>query len=641
MDPQPDGTAARSVQVAVEVGPAHLDRPFDYAVPDGMTVEVGSAVQVPFAGRRRRGWVLALGGDPPTDLSRVRPIAAVGGGGAWFDAADLRLYRWVAARYAGSLADVLRHALPPRVARVEHEAAGWRPPPPREAADRPPCPSPAWRPYGASTLLRAVTQQTGGAFSLRALPGDDDAALVGDLVARCLAAGRSALLLVPDPSSAVAQSALALAGPDGVDLRRDDSPPARYRAFLRGRRGHLRVVAGERSAVFAPLPDLGLVVVADEANPAYKERRSPRHHARDVALARARMAGATAVLLGDLASAPAWRHRAAGHLTPLVADRAAERERAPHVEVVDRSDPRPGARRARFSDATARAMSEVVRGGGAVVVLAARTGQGTALACRGCGRRVPCPVCAGSVRDGEAEGAWRCPACGWDGPAGACPVCGQTATAPLAAGAGRLAQELARSHPAADVVRMEGFNAPGPRGRPAIAVMTRGSVVADPGWLGGRRADLVVIPDADAMLGRPTLDAGEDALRLWLAVARWAPRVLVQTREPNHPAVQALVRWDPDGFWRRESERRAELRYPPAGWLVRLVAPATEAGAVAAELRAGLPPTDEVLGPGPDGAVLVKSADLRGTLGALTPLRHAWGYADRRVRVDVDPVTTE
>ncbi|MBA2579080.1 MAG: primosomal protein N', partial [Euzebyaceae bacterium] len=122
MDPQPDGTAARSVQVAVEVGPAHLDRPFDYAVPDGMTIEVGSAVQVPFAGRRRRGWVLALGGDPPTDLSRVRPIAAVGGGGAWFDAADLRLYRWVAERYAGSLADVLRHALPPRVARVEHEA---------------------------------------------------------------------------------------------------------------------------------------------------------------------------------------------------------------------------------------------------------------------------------------------------------------------------------------------------------------------------------------------------------------------------------------------------------------------------------------------------------------------------------------
>jgi primosomal protein N' (replication factor Y) len=234
---------------------------------------------------------------------------------------------------------------------------------------------------------------------------------------------------------------------------------------------------------------------------------------------------------------------------------------------------------------------------------------------------------------------WRCATCRWEGAAFACPACGATATAPLAAGAGRLATELARSHPTAEVVRMEGFDAPGPQRRPAIAVLTRGSVVERPAWLAGGEAAVVVVPDADALLGRPSLGAAEDALRLWFAVARWTRHLLLQTREPTNPAVQALVRWDPEGFWRRESERRSELAWPPHSSLVALSAPPEEAQQVAAAVRGALPPADEVLGPDPDGGVLVKSATLRGTLDALTPLRHDWGKRSVRVRVDVDPVT--
>jgi primosomal protein N' (replication factor Y) len=193
---------------------------------------------------------------------------------------------------------------------------------------------------------------------------------------------------------------------------------------------------------------------------------------------------------------------------------------------------------------------------------------------------------------------------------------------------------------------MEGFDAPGPSGRPAIGVMTRGSVVHRPAWLGDDVPGSVVLPDADAFLGRPALDAAEDALRLFFAVARWAGsgtdgEVLLQTREPNHPAVQALVRWDPDGFWEREVPRRAELRYPPVASLLRVDAPPDTAREVVAELRAALPAGDDVLGPDPTGAALVKSMDLRGTLGALTPLRHAWSKADRKVRLDVDPDTID
>lgn len=640
--------------MVVEVSPAHLDRPFDYRIPAGTDVGPGQRVRVDFAGRRRTGWVIAVSATASTDVARIRDILAVDGPLRWFDDADLRLYRWVARRYAASLADVLRHAMPPRVAAVEQEAARVAAPPPRPvaASASPPCPSPRWRQYAASALLKACAAthlpSPAPAFHLRELPGDERGLLVADLVARCLSAGRTALVLAADPASPVPAAALRAAGSDGVDLRAD-APRDRYRAFLRLRDGHARVAVGERAAALVPFDDLGLVVVDDEANPAHKERRSPRHHVREVSLARARMVGAVCVLLGDLPSAATWRLLQEGHVQPVRPDRQLERRRAPRVQVVDLSDPKPGARRARFSESAARRLSEVVTAGGAAVVLAARGGQGSAHVCRGCGTRRLCPICESSLRPvaqpsssprGSAVGGWACPVCEWDTSEPSCPDCGEVRTSPLAAGAGRLAQELARSHPRAEVTRMEGYDAVGPTRRPAIAVMTRGSVVARPEWLGGEPADLVLIPDADAMVGRADLDAPEDALRLWLAVARWvgtSARVIVQTKDPSHPAVQALVRWDPDGWWRREAPRRAELRWPPDRSLVR-IAGGRDASEVAAAVREAVPAGDEVLGPGLDGALVVKSAELRGTLDALTPLRHAWAKANRGVRVDVDPV---
>ena len=613
-------------------------------------MQVGSRVRVPFSGGRRRGWVVALADVASPGVERVLPLAVDCALPA-FDSEDVRWLRWVAERFAGTLPAVLRHALPPRAPGVEAAAARRGPAPrfgagdtpatPGDPADRPPCPSRDWRGYtGASRLLRAVSRGEAGAWWLRPLPGDDRAVLVGDLVARCVAAGRGAVVVAADAASPVPDAALAVGGPEGAADWRSPRPGDRAVAFWRGRTGHAVVAAGERSGVFAPVRDLGLVVVDDEANPGLKERRSPRHHAREVALARARMAGAVCVLVSDLPSARLWSLMQAGHVAVVRGDRGAERARVPRVDVVDLDDPRPGTRRARLTMPAAHALSAAVESGGAAIVLASRRGEGAALACTSCRRRLACPVCAGGLRaaDADADGERGCGACGWRGPGTACADCGALGAVPLAAGAGRLATELARAHPSAEVVRMEGFDAPGPTARPAVAVLTRGSVVRRPGWLRpDERAAVLVIPDADAALGRPRVDAGEDALRLWLAAAELAERVVVQTRTPGDPAVQALVRWDPEGFWRREAPRRAELRFPPAASLVRLRAPGEDGTALAAELRDALG-GDDVVGPDLAGAVLVKASDRRGTLSALAPLRHAWSLRDRAVRVDVDPV---
>jgi primosomal protein N' (replication factor Y) (superfamily II helicase) len=631
---------ASYAQVVVDVRPAHLDRPFDYAIPDGWDVAVGHRVRVPFAGRRRDGWVVGV--SSVSEASRVLPLAYQQGAVTWFDATDLALFRWVADRWAGTVADVLRHALPKRVAGVEQrigetEATPRHPRGPAGDGEA------AWGTYQAAALLESLAgAATPGAFWVRPLPGDE-VALGVDLVARALDAGRSAVVLAPDPSSALVEAVLDLGGPLVADLRADQAERARYRAFLRARSGDSRVVVGERGAALAPARDLGLLLVDDEANPAYKERRSPRHHAREVVLARARMAGATAVLQSDVPSAALWRFVRDGHVRAVRADRATEHRRAPRVEVVDLAGSRT-----RLSTPASRALSEAVAKGGAAVVLAARGGEGAALACKGCRNRLLCPVCDGSVRSRRGSDERECPACGWSAAPQPCATCGDLRVSPLAAGAGRLAQELARSHPEAEVGRMEGFDAEGPEARPAIGVMTRGSVVSRPRWLRGERASVLVIPDADAMRGRAALEAGEDALRLWMAAARVADRVVIQTREPRDAAVQALVRWDPDGFWEREAEWRTPLGFPPARALVRVVAPADDAEQVGAALREALAADGggqvapggpvEVLGPDPDGALLVKTPDLRGTLRVLRPLREQWGRKDSRVRVDVDPV---
>lgn len=209
--------------------------------------------------------------------------------------------------------------------------------------------------------------------------------------------------------------------------------------------------------------------------------------------------------------------------------------------------------------------------------------------------------------------------------------------------------------PDATVGVLEGYAAEAPPA-PAVLVMTRGSVLdAPPGPVGA-----VVLPDIDGQLRRPTLDAAEDTLRLSMQVARWATGshpdagrgtrvpdrersavVVVQTREPDHPAVQALVRWDPGGFWRQEAVARAELRFPPAAYALRVDVPAAHAERVREELATTLPADDGLLGPVPTGArvgFLVKSEDRIGTLAAMRSPRRAWSQDDLDVRVDVDPV---
>ncbi|MFP4635413.1 MAG: hypothetical protein ACLFRD_06100 [Nitriliruptoraceae bacterium] len=643
-------TSARIARVVVEVEPLHLDRPFDYAIPDDVEVVAGQRVLVSFAGRRVRGLVVAVADATEVDPSRLRTIQRVLGEHVWVRAEELEVLRWAAARFGAPLADVVRHALPDRTVDVERRAAaaGWFPPGTgrRPSSDPPPSGDAlerAWAPYGSGggELLAAVR---GGHASLlwRPLPGEDLAARIAELAQLALAGDRDVLLIVPDPASPTADAVVRAAGDLAVDLRGGPSRRRVYRGWLEARCGVARVVVGQLGAAFVPLERLGLAVVLDEANPALKARSSPHHHAREVVLERARRAGGVGLAVGTVPSAVAWRLLRERRVTPVLPDRAIERRHRPRIEVRTGQD-QPRARLLRESTAALRA---AVGAGAYGVVLAARRGIGAALVCADCGERWRCPRCAASLSAPPDTGrdAVRCGSCGWDAPQPPpCPGCGSRRFVPLAAGARQLAAELERTIDA-EVVVLEGYGQPVPP-PPAVLVMTRGSALDTPPG----QVDAVVLPDIDASLRRPSLDAAEDTLRLATTLAGWAvhgrrdpasSRVVVQTRDPEHHAITALTAWDPGGFWRAEVAERAGLGFPPVNHAIRLTVPAPGAE-IAAAVEAALPEGDELLGPlpaeGRDG-YLIKSRDRETTLRALRPVRERLGREDREVRVDVDPV---
>lgn len=632
----PSASEGDVARVIVDVAPFHLDRPFDYLLPvDGEAVTVGQRVLVPFAGRQVRGLVVETGVETALEARRLRRIIRVLGAHVWVSDDDLALLRWAASRFGAPLADVVRHALPGRTVDVERRAAarGWYP-----HADEPrkshavPAADPAWDVYGdQGRALLDATASGRGAFMWRPRPDEDVAARIVDLAERTLATGRDVLVIVPQPVSAVADRLVDAMTVPTVDLRPASTPRLRYRGWLEGRTGRARVVVGERGAVFTPLASLGLAVVIDEANPALKERRSPRHHAREVALERARRASGVGLLVGTVPSASTWRLLAQRRIAPVTPSRAAERDARPTVHLADQNAEPKG----RFSRRAIAVLRDAVSEGAYGVVLAARRGEGRAMVCGACGEAVGCPSCGASLR-GENR-RWLCEACGAaTQTTPRCAQCGSDHLVPLAAGVARIAAELRRTV-RAPVAELEGYQATPPPA-PAVLVMTRGSVgESPPGPVGA-----VVLADLDSMLRRPVLDAAEDTLRLAMAIASWcagsdAP-VVAQTRQIEHHVVTALQRWDPGGFWRTEQQLRAAVRFPPSSYAIRL---ATNASDAMDALNAVLPGTDELLGPlrqaGRD-AFLIKSDDRDATLTALRDVREQWSRDGAEVRLDVDPV---
>lgn len=360
----------------------------------------------------------------------------------------------------------------------------------------------------------------------------------------------------------------------------------------------MRAVVGTRAAMFAPVRDLGLVAIWEDGDSSHSELHAPLPHAREVLLLRAAHDKCAFLLGSTSCTVEAAQLVESGWAAPLVADREQVRAAAPRVRTVGDFDlARDEAARAARLPSLA---WEAVRNGlktGPVLVQVPRRGYVPRLACERCRTPARCVHCAGPL-EAPDERALHCAWCGRGEDGWHCIECGGVRLRAQIVGARRTAEELGRAFPAVPV-RTSGRDhvldtVPG---QPALVISTPG---AEPVADGGYAAALLL--DGWAMLGRPDLRAGEEALRRWIDAAslvrgQGEGGTVVVVAEPTLRPVQALVRWDPVGHAVRELAERAELRFPPVS---RMAAVSGKPEALAEFLAAAeLPGDAEVLGPVP------------------------------------------
>lgn len=559
-----------------------LQRIFDYGVPaawhdDGRAdaLAIGDRVRIVLQGRRVGGWIVAV--DVEADDSfALKPLAKWSGRGP--SASVIDLAAWTADRWAGTTARVLRSASPPRVVSRIPKPVAIRPLGDRSWADE------AF--VGAGAVIRLA-------------PSADRWPVV-EAALRC------------GPPLFVSPS-VQLADRLAVRLRRNAVPTASLpRDWALAAAG--AVVVGGRAAAFGPAPDLGCVVVFDEHDERLQEERTPTWHARDVALERARRAQVPCVLVSPVPTLEAL------DALPLVTrDRRAEFDGWPTVQVADRREEPPG-RLGLFS----RALVDELRSGRRVACVLNRTGRARLLACNQCGELVMCTECDGAMVQDSTDSALRCNRGDHERPR-VCASCGASKLKNIRMGVTRLREELSvliDDEPAE--VTASGWEGPVDA---RVVVGTEAVLHVD------ARFDTVAFCDFDQELLARRQRAAEQSFALLIQASRLVGgrpgggRLLLQTRLPGHPVIEAAKQGDPTRFSVHERAQREAMRWPPQS------AQAAISGAGAAAFVESLP-RDGATIVGRESGWLLRSDDHDGLLEVLAAGDRSGG----RVRVAVDPL---
>jgi primosomal protein N' (replication factor Y) len=623
-----------------------LSGPFDYALP-AEPLAVGSVVRVPFGRQRLDGVVVGLAAESALPAERLVAPSAVREDSVPPDLVALAL--WMADEYASTPARALSLVLPPRgrprtrlwARRTEAALDGARlterqrallarlPGPAgedlgslrrlearglvalearaerREPLTRPPVDREVEPTAEQAAALAAV--EAGGAHLLHGVTGSGKTEVYLRAAAAALERGEGVIVLVPEIALTpqTVGRFQARFGDTVALLHSALGDGERYDEWRRLRSGEARIAVGPRSAVFAPVARLGLVVVDEEHDASYKHEGDPRYDARRVAAERARLAGARLL---------------AGSATP----RPETWARLPRLELRERADGRPlppvrvldmrGAGHPLHPE-TRRALGEARKG----IVLLNRRGWSNFLTCRSCGKVWECPQCDVALVLHRAQGAIACHHCGHhERVPQRCDACGSLSVARYGAGTERVEHEL-REALDVPVFRLDADTA---GAKDAVPELLARFDAAPAGLLLGTQmvakghdfpdVTLGVVLDADSTLRFPDFRAEERTFALIAQLAGRAGRgprgghVLVQTASPGAPAIQAAARHDTPGFVAGELGRREALRYPPFADLIRIVfsaegaaaarAAAAQVGeALAARAGAG----SDVLGPAP------------------------------------------
>ena len=536
------------------------------------------------------------------------------------------------------------------------------------------------------TVVAAMEKGGFRPMLLHGVTGSGKTAVYFAAMKRALGAGRSSLMLVPEIglTPAMAGQMYAAFGDEIALLHSGLTPDERAEQWHRIRRGEARIVVGTRSAVFAPVTNLGLVLVDEEHDSSYKQEESPRYHGRDVAVMRAKLAGATVVLGSATPSLESWANAERGRYGMIEMKQRVMGRALPAVERVDmRAEFREVGKEEIFSRRLLEETRAALGRGEQVILLLNRRGYSSVVMCRSCGDKVQCENCAISMTyhrpvpesaDGMAEPGQRlvCHYCGFRRTVPEqCPKCASEHLYFLGAGSQQGEEKLQELFPEARIGRMDRDTV---RGRGDMERLLNQLHAGEINLLVGTQmiakghdihgVTLVGVVGADHALALPDFRAAERVFQLLTQVSGRAGRgelpgkVLVQTYHTDHYAVQCAAAHDYAGFVRKEMQFRRALQYPPFSVLANVVLVSEkmeEAAAWAAELgrwfKRVKPPGVKVLGPAAAPIVRLKriyrfhfvlKAERRAALGAclkgVLEFAAEAGVPRRGLQVDVDAI---
>ena len=655
-------------EVAVEAARSLGRETFTYSVPDGIDVVPGSRVTVPFGRRTTYGFVVSLGTDQPE--VETRPIATAGAEPLLLPY-QVELARLVADHYWIPLIEVIRAMLPPRVRSTGKtgSAASSRQTRHSRLLEL------ALEPAPASEPIELTPEQRSALGVIAANPvtllhgviasGKTEVYLAA--AERALADGLRVLLLVPEISltpQLVQRVRARLKAPVAV-LHSQLTELERAQQWWRTRRGEAQVVLGSRSAVFAPIPRLGLICLDEEGSAAYKQDRTPRYETGWVARRLASVSGAK-LIAGSATPSVATYHEARQGEIALA--RLAHRVRGvdAEVELVDMRDESAEGNRQPLSRRLVEVVTRTLENEEQTILYLNRRGLSTYVMCRDCGRSVQCLGCSVAlVQHTEIDGLV-CHYCGYSRQMpSVCDHCGSRNIRALGMGTQRLEGLVKRLWPQARVLRLDSDVAKGPDSyfRVWEAFSERRADILVGTQLVTRGLDLpavtcVGVVDADLPLHFPDYRSAENTFSLVAQVAGRAGRtgrpsnVIVQTSNPEHYSLRCAAERDYEGFYTSELPARKAFVFPPYADLAVLTRTdrddaraAASAGEAAEAIASGLLKDGiegiRVMGPSPAfihrlrgeyrWQVTLKGGDLE-RARHLAPRGKGWSY-------DVDPVT--
>jgi primosomal protein N' (replication factor Y) len=451
-------------------------------------------------------------------------------------------------------------------------------------------------------LLEAVSSGAFAPFLLHGVTGSGKTEVYFRIIERALQGHRGAILLVPEIALTplLVRAAAARFGPTVSVLHSELSAGEHHDQWWRIRDGESRVVVGARSAVFAPVVDPGVIVVDEEHEAAYKQEESPRYHGRDVAVMRARLEGAVAVLGSATPSVESHANALSGKYRRLVLASRVGPQGLPTVDVVDRRQILKSGGDPVLTPPLLEALEQRLTRREQSLLLLNRRGYATSLLCRECGQQAACPNCSVSLTVHRAGATVECHYCGHLSKApAACGFCRGEYLRLTGFGTERVVDAVRAALPKARVARLDRDVA---RRRGAVAGVLAGFEAGQTDILIGTqmiakghdfpRVTLVGVVDADVGLGLPDFRAAERTFQLLTQVAGRAGRgdvageVVLQSHLPDHYALRLACAQDYAAFFEREMEFRRTMGYPPSAALLNLIVRSADAGKGAREADA-------------------------------------------------------